>query len=252
MPQFEVKMQGTGALIVLAPLALGEISIEPSADGVVLTKRVRAESLRQAEEDMRSWSVVFSEALAVERGFTAQFRLLNTTQLPEQSLSGEVLLTVSAAAHADFRIKPEVPLTIDLLRDALVLMEKIASFPPNDLVRRASNWYSVGTQDPDPINKFMAHWVSLETLSQTYQGEVEPTKCANPECGRDLNPRPDGAVLREFLKALGFNQSVVGIAKKISEIRGRLFHKAGAVSEARSMQPVLSDLLKECLKRTFA
>ncbi len=242
LPIFKVQVKGRSFLRAALSLELNGLLVTPDNDGFLLTKTVEAESITAAENDVRAWAEVLADALGLVRGFPAEFSLMAASEVfRPPGLGGRYL---ASTAHVKQFVEPVVPLTADLLKDSVDLAGRISSHPAESAVRRAVSWYSRGLLDTDIIDRFVAHWISLETLSRTYQGQVDAQFCSH--CGEIINPRPDRAVLRGFLDSIGFG-SITKLAMKLNDIRGRLFHEAKALSEARLMQPALTSLLKECL-----
>ncbi len=190
-----------------------------------------------------SWAQTLAEALCLIKGVPVLSMLKNVNQIPEIPPKGR-FFTVSGMAHAELKAEPEkVNLTMELLKDAVELVRRVSSNASMELFHRAMSWYARDVADSDLVDKFIDHWIALETLSNTYHGPVEARNC--PHCGNIIDPKPDRAVLRGFLNHLGL-QAHTKTVMECSDIRGRLFHEARATEEARSMQPILTEALRQC------
>jgi hypothetical protein len=143
----------------------------------------------------------------------------------------------------------ESPVTEDEILKALQLTPGIQSRQSEkDPWRRALNWYVRGVSDSDRTDKFIDFWISLETLSQLYDGHVEPYRC--PHCDEITNPRPDARVVLAFLSDLKIKMPG-NLVNVLTKIRGPLFHDAKAMKEAQTIQALLKSVLSECLIKTL-
>ena len=199
--------------------------------------------------EVGSWARTLAEALSLLKGIPVFSMLKNVNPILETPPKGQLFI-VSGMAHAELKAGPvEATLTPEILRDAIGLVERISSDTSMELFHRAMSWYARGVADSDLVDKFIDHWIALETLSNTYEGPVDSRKC--PRCDSVIDPKPDRAVLRAFLNHLDL-QNLTETVMESSGIRGRLFHEARATEEARSMQPILTEALKHCLFKCLA
>jgi len=246
---------------------LNDVTLDPEETGFLLTKRVKfkGELLPRFRDapvaphfkmtlsegyKATSWGQQLSAVLSYLTDVPS-FSMLKRVTLLSEPMTGSGPFIGGSMAHAEMKAQPQsVSLTEDLLKEALSIVEGLTSDPSKELVLRAIGWYSRGVADTsaDLMFKFMDHWISLETLSNTYRGKVKPTKCRS--CGQTLSKRPVRSVLREFLTSLGYQESVQDIMK-CSDIRNRLFHRADAEDEARDMQPILTLTLRNCILKTL-
>jgi hypothetical protein len=246
---FRVRIETRSLLQAFEPLSDDGVEIEKSKDGFVLKKIVEAQSAIDAENSARNWAQMLSKALSLVKGLPVQIGTISTNRISGLSAEDTYPLTVGRAS-VKFPVAPlEIPLTQDILHEALSILKRIGSPSLDDHVRRAITWYERGLSGSDPVDRFIDHWIGLEALSKSYEGPVESSTCKS--CGAIINPRPDAAVLRGFLDSIGF-KSYNRIARNLGKTRGSLFHSAEAMVQARSMQPVLTNLLKECLLRSLA
>jgi hypothetical protein len=243
---------------------LNDIRIEPNETGFLLTKTLEFQGdllpkFRDAPITdefkmtlsegyrVRTWAQNLAAILSLLTDVPAS-PMLKTVNQVSDPIPKRSHFTISGMAHAESFAEPrEVPLTTELLGNALELVQKLSSTPQMELFLRAIGWYARGVADTDLIYKFKHHWIALETLSNTYDGNgnIHPRKCTN--CGKTLNKRPSGSVMRAFLLSLGV-QEFTGDVVRCSVIRGRLFHGAGAAEEeAITMQPILSGALRRCI-----
>jgi hypothetical protein len=252
-------------LRVLSSLSRDDVKIEPADFGFVLKKTVGSEEkwtsgappdwIVQTSNEafhagykVKQWAETLADTFALIKGVPVQTMLKGATQVSEPVWEGN-LGWISAMAHSESRAEPaEEPLTEGVFVSALEMMQRMTVDPSKELLSRAMSWYSRGLRETDLVDKFIDHWVALETLSNTYTGPTEPRKC--PHCDNIIDRRPDRAVLRGFLKGLGL-QGNWKIAMQYSDIRGRLLHEAKATNEAASQQPLLTNLLKLCLDTYF-
>lgn len=266
MPRLEVIVEFWGSIRAFTIIQIDKVTIEPEENGFLLKKTVEPH-----EQDLSfgpqgapspefqrtlsvgykvaSWAQTLAEALSLMNGVPVFSMLKNVNQLPETPPEGQLFI-VSGMAHAEMKAEPvEVTLTPEILKDAVGLVQRISSDPSMELFHRAMSWYARGIADSDLVDKFIDHWIALETLSNTYEGPVDPRKC--PYCDNVIDPKPDRAVLRAFLHHLKL-QDFTETVMESSGIRGRLFHEARATEEARSMQPLLTNALRHCLFRCLA
>ncbi len=262
--RLEVKIDFQSSIYASAPIQLESIKIEPTQTGFLLTKTVEFQGeylprFRDAPVDSGfkmtlsegykaiEWAKNVAAALSLLTK-APTFTMLKTVTQVSEPVERDGQLKISSMGHGEQTAEPpKVPLTVDLLRDALELVEKLSD-SSKELLLRAIGWYARGIADTDPVYKFMDHWIALETLSNIYVGNIEPTKCS--KCQTVLNRRPSRAVLREFLKSLGYDKFTNEVIK-CSGIRANLFHRAGAEEDARSMQPTLSEHLRDCLFKSL-
>ena len=261
MAKFEVTVEFRTPLRASSSFSRDNVKIEPADYGFLLKKTVESEErwisgspphwiLQTSNEafsagyKVKEWAETLADTLALIKGVPVQAVLRGATQVSEPVWKGEIG-TVSAMSHMESKAEPvQEPLTEGVFTSASDLVQKITADPSKELFSRAMSWYSRGLRETDLVDKFIDHWIALETLSNTYTGPTEPKKC--PYCNEVVDPKPDRAIVRGFLKSLGL-QGNQKIAMKCNDIRGRLLHEAKATSEATALQPLLTNLLKTCL-----
>lgn len=206
---------------------------------------VDADSFDEAEQRAALWGRALGDAIALITYHSADFSITESFEISEPGAD-----TYGSRFHTPTIIRPlETPVMAEELLKAATMIPGIQSRGSDtDPWRRALSWYVRGIKDQDPTDKFMDHWISLETLSKLYAGPVEPGKC--PHCGEVTNPRPDARVVMAFLQDLKV-EVPSNLVKLLTGIRGPLFHDARAMKEAGAIQPILRGVLSECLVKTL-
>jgi hypothetical protein len=246
MPRFKVLLSGRGLLNVSGEFEIDDVRIEPQDNllGLRVSVVIQSQDVKSAEKEALRWARKLEEGIALATKQWVEFKLESIETLPSSAQENEYSVSRAYVAFSSI-----VPRTIgrDVLTEALGLIPKLSIYKDDDLIARAVRWYARGIEDNDFVDKFIDHWIGLETLSSIYEGEVEPYTC--PGCGRVLNARPQGAVLFGFVESLKLPVDPRDYVRKLRDIRGGLFHEAKAMEEARIWQPILTDLFKACLLR---
>ncbi len=248
MASFKVLLSGRGLLNVSGQFEIDNVNIEPQDNGLGfrVTVVISSQTIEAAEKEALRWAGKLEEAIALATKQWVRFKLETIDALPSSGQENE-----SSSFRGYIGFSSIIPKTVgrDVLDEALKLIPKLSRHKDDHLIGRAIRWYARGIEDNDFVDKFIDHWIGLETLSCTYEGDVEPYTC--PGCGKVINSRPQGAVLFGFVESLKLPVDPRNYVKKLREIRGGLFHEAKAMEEAKKWQPILTDLLKACLLRTI-
>lgn len=231
---------------VKAPVVLSSSSVSrgvefvPAAAGFVVKKEVEGTTFDKAESSAELWACSFREAFCLVKKTPVRIDLDRVEQVGPAGPT----LEARGFLHHSITARITVSLEADEISTTLEVAEKLNAQNPDSLVMRAANWYVRGQADSDPLDRFIDHWIGLETLSNTYSGQVDPSRCMC--CDNIINSRPHGGVLRAFLSNRGLGHKAE-LAMELANIRGKLFHVATAVEQAVSKLPDLTSLLQESL-----
>lgn len=242
MARFGVTIRPTSRLVVFevkAPFSVDGIEVSPEGGNLAITKTVEADEIDQAEKRVKKWARLLTAAFAVQSGRHLRFEVTGAREIPQPG-QASVRMSTSVRMIASLVL----PLDEGAMKEAIRLVPILESLPRDDLCKRAAHWYARGIADRDPVDRFIDHWIALETLSGMHQGDVEPYRC--PECGRVLNVRPSGATVREFLRSLGLGDRLP-LVKGLARVRARLFHTALAAPDARAKSGQLAEIVRDVL-----
>jgi hypothetical protein len=245
MTRFVVTFSGRSVLRLPNEVTIGKAVVEPWEEGMQTMMFIDADSFDEAERAAGLWARALGDAIALVTFHSVDFSIKESFEIPEPGAE-----TYGSRSHTPTIIRPfEIPVMENELLKAGELLEGVqAHGSDTDPWRRAMSWYVRGIKDQDPTDKFLDHWISLETLSKLYVGPVEPVKCR--KCGEITNMRPDARVVMAFLQDLKVDVPA-NLVKLLTGIRGPLFHDARAMKEAGTIQPLLRGVLRECLVKTL-
>ncbi len=240
MPRYVTTLYSQTVLRLSRRLKITDLTFEPADDGIHIIKTVEADTIEAAESDVGSWARTLSEAISLVTRRPVKFRIHRTVRI---SVPGGV--SIQARGHVPAIIPPlELPIREDEITKAVRMVSEIKVHSSDeDPVRRALSWYVRGVEDSDYTDKFVDHWIALETLSALHKGPVDRQKC--PHCGKMTNPPVRSmieALLRDFQVRTQRN-----LVRTLYGIRVRLFHSARATAQAKAIQPLLTGVLQECL-----